>query len=291
MLQSMTGFGKAVGSYKNKTINIEIKSLNSKHLDLNLRIPSFYREKELELRSYLSKSIQRGKVDFSLFVEIPETDKAQKINKSVVFSYYHDLKVIAHELDIQSNDKLLSLAIKMPDTLSQVREDLDENEWQMILVLIDEAIEKFVDFRKTEGESLHKELTFRIARILTLLDAVIPFEEERIETVKARINKNLEQHITNAQKDDNRFEQELIYYIEKLDITEEKVRLKAHCEHFLDVIENEEKQGKKLGFIGQEIGREVNTLGSKANHQEIQKLVVQMKDELEKLKEQILNIQ
>lgn len=291
MLQSMTGFGKAVGSYKNKTINVEIKSLNSKHLDLNLRTPSFYREKELELRSYISKKVQRGKVDFSLFVEIPESDKAQKINKEVVFSYYHDLKSIANDLDIQANEELLSLAAKMPDTLSQIREDLDENEWKTILSLIDEAIKKFTAFRKTEGEALEKELSFRIERILALLSEVIPFETERIDHIKTRINRNLEQHLGNSQKDENRFEQELIYYIEKLDITEEKVRLKAHCEHFLDVMKNEDKQGKKLGFISQEIGREINTLGSKANHQEIQKIVVQMKDELEKLKEQLLNIQ
>lgn len=289
MVKSMTGYGKATGLVNKKKVHVEIKSLNSKHLDANLRIPSIYREKELDLRNYLQHKLSRGKVDFSLFVEIPNELKAQSINKEAVLNYYNQLKDIAYAADIKASESILNLAVKMPDTLDSEREELDENEWTEIFVIINEAIDKLNNFRNQEGDALKTELSTRINNILTYLSEVEPYESERVEKVKSRIQKNLQEVVNKTDVDDNRLEQEMIFYIEKLDVTEEKVRLKGHCDYFFEVLEKEEHQGKKLGFIAQEIGREINTLGSKANHQEIQKLVVQMKDELEKLKEQILN--
>lgn len=290
MIQSMTGFGKAAGLVNEKKVLVEIRSLNSKQLDANLRLPSLYKEKELELRNILLQELSRGKVDFSLFVEIPEKMKAQTINKQAVLQYYQQLKEIALQTDTLNNQELFSLAVKMPDTISTEREELDENEWFFIQEFVREAITQLNDFRSIEGAALEIELRKRIQEILDLLLKVEPFEQNRIGLLKERIIKNLDELIAKgAIADQNRLEQELIFYLEKLDITEEKVRLKTHCDYFLEVLSTETNQGKKLGFITQEIGREINTLGSKANNQDIQKLVVQMKDELEKLKEQLLN--
>jgi uncharacterized protein (TIGR00255 family) len=289
MIQSMTGYGKATGTYKDKKITIEVKSLNSKYFDLNLRIPNFYRENELTLQKKLSKLIVRGKVDFSIYVELPPKANSTKINHEVVSTYFNDLKNLSDSLQVNDNSKLLEMAMKMPEVYSVEKEELDEEEWKSVGQLIDEAVVNFQEFRKREGDALHKEFTGCITNIASLLTEVEKYEGERIETVKARLKSNLEDKLDNPQIDNNRFEQELIYYIEKYDVSEEKVRLKGHLDYFLDIIKSEESEGKKLGFVAQEIGREVNTLGSKANHQEIQKIVVQMKDQLEKIKEQVLN--
>lgn len=289
MIQSMTGYGKAIGTYQDKKITVEVKSLNSKFFDLNLRIPGFYRENELTLQKMLSKLIVRGKVDFSIYVELPPKANSTKINHEVVTTYFNDLKSLATGLGIEDESKLLEMAMKMPDVYSQEREELDENEWKAVEGFIEEAVANFQDFRKREGEALHNEFAGYINRIGDLLKEVEQYEGERIETVKTRLKSNLEEKLENPQYDKNRFEQELIYFIEKYDVTEEKVRLTGHLSYFLDVIKANKSEGKKLGFISQEIGREVNTLGSKANHQEIQKIVVEMKDQLEKIKEQVLN--
>lgn len=289
MIQSMTGYGKATQNINDKKVFVEIKSLNSKHLDLNLRIPSFYKEKELLIRNSLTKTITRGKVDLSLYVELPESSKVQKLNQEIVKTYFNDLKSLAGDLSINMDKELLQLAVKMPDTMSSEKEDLDETEWKLIDAVIKEAVVNFTSFREQEGAVLYTDIKSRIDNIAKLLTEVEPFETKRVNTIKERITKNIDDHFSSVQKDNNRFEQELIYYMEKLDITEEKVRLKGHLDYFMEVMNNESNQGKKLGFIGQEIGREINTLGSKANQQDMQKIVVQMKDELEKLKEQILN--
>lgn len=289
MIQSMTGYGKATGTYTDKKITVEVKSLNSKYFDLNLRMPGFYRENELTLNKKLSKLIVRGKVDFSIYVELPPKANSTKINHEVVTTYFNDLKSLSGSLGVSDDARLMELAMRMPDVYSQEKEELDEDEWKAVEVLIEEAITNFEEFRKREGQILHNEFSNNITRIGELMQEVEQYEGERIETVKARLKSNLEEKLDNPQIDKNRFEQELIYFIEKYDVTEEKVRLKGHLDYFLEVIKNDKSEGKKLGFISQEIGREVNTLGSKANHQEIQKIVVEMKDLLEKIKEQVLN--
>lgn len=289
MIKSMTGYGKHVEDINNKKVTIEIKSLNSKNLDLNVRIPSFYREKELELRTLIGNKLTRGKIDFSIYVDIPAETKKQNINKEVVTSYFNDLTSISEELNLSMQPQLFELAMKLPDVLSSPKEELDPKEWEEILKIVETAVLNFQEFRNQEGAVLEQEFNLRINNILNLLKQVEPFENERVDYIRNKMTSALEEKLSNISIDNNRLEQELIYFIEKLDITEEKVRLKGHCDYFLNVIKEEENQGKKLGFIGQEIGREINTLGSKANHQEMQKIVVQMKDELEKLKEQILN--
>ena len=289
MMQSMTGYGKAVGTFQDKKITVEIKSLNSKFFDLKLKTPSFYREKDSVLQGILTKKLQRGKVDFSIFVDLPLLENSSKINHEKVESYYRDLQSLSKKLGIENNSQLFGIAMRMPDTMSSEKKELDKNEWIEVEKLVEEAIVDFKGFRAREGSDLQNEFGMRINTILDLLTKVESYEPERIETVKARIKSNLEEKIDSAKIDQNRFEQELIFYVEKFDINEEKVRLKAHCDYFLEVMKSETGQGKKLGFVSQEIGREVNTLGSKANHKEIQQLVVQMKDELEKIKEQVLN--
>jgi len=289
MIQSMTGYGKTTGTYNDKKINVEIKSLNSKYFDLNMRMPGFYRENELTLNKKLSKLIVRGKVDFGIYVEMPPKSNSAKVNHEVVTTYFNDLKALSNSLGVNDDAKLMELAMKMPEVYSQEKEELDPEEWKAVEVMIEEAVVNFQEFRNREGEALHKEFSGYINRIGELLTEVEKYEGERIETVKARLKSNLEEKLDSPQFDQNRFEQELIYFIEKYDVTEEKVRLSGHLSYFLDVMKNDASEGKKLGFIAQEIGREVNTLGSKANHQEIQKIVVEMKDQLEKIKEQILN--
>ena len=288
--KSMTGFGKATNEITGKKITVEIRSLNSKQLDLNLRIPYLYKEKELELRTEIAKQIERGKVDVSVFTESTQETIPTTLNKSLAKAYYNELKSLSQELN-DTNDNLLSLVVKMPDVLKAEREtvELDENEWKEVKATINKAIEAFQKFRIDEGNTLAKEFQSRISKIDSLLKEVISLDEQRVETIKKRIKNNLAEVIDVNKIDQNRFEQELIYYIEKLDITEEKLRLKTHLDYFTSTM-LELGSGRKLGFISQEIGREINTIGSKANDASMQKLVVQMKDELEKIKEQLLNV-
>ena len=284
MIASMTGYGKAVLELPEKKVTIEIRSLNSKTLDLNTRIPSFYREKELEIRNLISEKVQRGKVDFSMMVELNPAARNQKVNADLIKSYIEEFKNITPTV---TDGELLPVVMRLPDVISYSQDDLGEDEWNQIRATINDAIDALNQFRLDEGSVLEKYLTLNLTNILELLTQVVPFEKERIETIKERFNKRLEE--VKVEIDQNRFEQELIFYLEKLDITEEKVRLKNHCEYFLKELAGNESNGKKLGFISQEIGREINTLGSKSNHSEMQKIVVQMKDELEKIKEQSLN--
>ena len=285
MIQSMTGYGKAVAECSDKKITIEIRSLNSKSLDINTRLPFLYKEKELEIRKILSEKLQRGKIDFSVLTEATAANKAQQINPEIIKAYISEFKQIVPEA---SDAELLAIVMRLPDVMAFTCKELDEDEWKIFTNLMQDAIENLNQFRIKEGKVLETEFVQRIQSILNLLIQVEPFEKERIGNLKERFQKNLEE--LSSEYDENRFEQELIYYLEKLDITEEKVRLKNHCEYFLETLEKEEFNGKKLGFISQEIGREINTLGSKSNHSEMQKIVVQMKDELEKVKEQALNI-
>ena len=285
MIASMTGYGKSVLELPEKKITIEIRSLNSKNLDLNTRIPSFYREKELEVRNIISEKIQRGKIDFSMQVELNPAAKSHKINADLIRTYIEDFKQITPGI---SEADLLPVVMRMPDVMNFSHDDLTEEEWATIRVTILEAVDALNQYRQDEGKVLEKELLSYVNQILDLLTQVEQYEGERIITIKERFGKKLED--LKAEIDQNRFEQEMIYFLEKLDVTEEKVRLKNNCEYFIQEINQTGSNGKKLGFISQEIGREINTLGSKSNHAEMQKIVVQMKDELEKIKEQSLNV-
>ncbi|WP_162126873.1 YicC/YloC family endoribonuclease [Flavobacterium phycosphaerae] len=285
MIQSMTGFGKATLQLPTKKITVEIKSLNSKGLDLNTRMPSVFREMELGLRNQLSQRLERGKIDFSLYVEVTGEETSSKINVPIVKGYINQMKAVIADAD---ETELMKMAVRMPDALKTERDEIDENEWKKIQTVIDEALENMVQFRKDEGVSLEKEFLHRIANIMTLMNNAVAYDAERVETVKTRLRTALEELKANV--DENRFEQELIFYLEKYDITEEKVRLENHLNYFIETLAGTEANGRKLGFITQEMGREINTMGSKSNHSEMQKLVVMMKDELEKIKEQVLNV-
>lgn len=290
MIKSMTGFGKSVTEIPGKKVTVEVRSLNSKALDLNLRLPYLYKEKELGLRSDISKQIERGKIDLSVYTESTQETLPIAINKTLIKTYYKELKALADEMN-ESNSNLLALALKMPDVMKAEREvvELDEAEWEQVKIAIDKAIDAFQKFRSDEGKILDKEFQTRIGIIYGLLADVLRMDSARVESVRARIKNNIAELVEKEKIDENRFEQELIYYIEKLDITEEKLRLKTHLDYFMNTLQ-EPASGRKLGFISQEIGREINTIGSKANDAGIQKLVVQMKDELEKIKEQLLNV-
>lgn len=289
MIQSMTGFGKAIYSLPGKKISIEIKSLNSKQFDLNARIPSFYKEKELPIRNIIAKSLVRGKIDLNLFVEFIDGNSNHKINTQLVQNYMNELKPIAEEMNASSD--LLSIIMRLPDVLKAEREEMNEDEWKAIQECLSEAIAKLVDFRTSEGATTEVALNTYISNIENNLKEIETYEAERVENVRNRVFSKLEEYTNmNDESNRNRFEQEFIYYIEKLDISEEKVRLNGHCNYFKEVMNAAQSNGKKLGFISQEIGREINTIGSKANHMEIQKIVVKMKDDLEKIKEQTLNI-
>lgn len=290
MLQSMTGYGKAVSVINDKKFTVEVKSLNSKQLDLTIKMPSLYREKELPLRNKLAVALERGKVEIGIFYEANETERKTSINTELLKVYYNDLSALASELDLMDKGALLSGILKMPDILKTERPELDQEEWNKIEALVVEAVNHFKLFRSEEGARLEEDLTMRVNTILTLLTEVEKLAPERAATIKERINQNLAEAVGKEQIDQNRFEQEMIYYLEKYDITEEVVRLKGHCQYFFETAKASGQQGKKLGFITQEMGREINTTGSKANHAGIQKAVVQMKDELEKIKEQLLNI-
>ncbi len=285
MILSMTGFGKATLQLPTKKITVEIKSLNSKGMDLNTRMPSVFREMELGLRNQLSQRLERGKVDFSLYVEVTGEETTSKINVPIVKGYINQMKAVIPNAD---ETELMKMAVRMPDALKTERDEIDENEWKKIQTVIDEALENMVQFRKDEGVSLEKEFLHRIANIMTLMNNAVAYDAERVETVKTRLRTALDELKENV--DENRFEQELIFYLEKYDITEEKVRLENHLNYFIETLAGTEANGRKLGFITQEMGREINTMGSKSNHTEMQKLVVMMKDELEKIKEQVLNV-
>ena len=284
MTQSMTGYGKEVIQLPSKTITIEIKSLNSKGLDLNTRIPSSYREKELEMRDLLAKSLQRGKIDFSIYIEVTGEATTAQLNEVVVKQYIKQLANIVNGDPIE----LLKMAIRMPDALKTEKEEIDEKEYTAILKGTNKALKAINKYRSDEGSVLEKDFMERIKSISKLLEDVIAIDPERIPAVKERLYKAISE--LKEKVDENRFEQELVYYLEKYDITEEKVRLKNHLDYFENTINSEDSNGKKLGFITQEIGREINTIGSKANYAPMQQLVVQMKDELEKIKEQALNV-
>ena len=278
MIQSMTGYGKTVLQLPTKKISIELKSLNSKNLDLNARMPSMYREKELAIRKLMASKLVRGKIDFSLYVEITGEETSTKVNEVVVKKYMEQLKNVVNS----DETELLKMAIKMPDALNTERDEIDETEWESIQTEINSTLDKIQTYRLEEGKALENDFVLRISNIDNLLKQVIAIDPERIDGVRARLEKGISE--IKERVDENRFEQELVYYIEKFDITEEKVRLTNHIDYFIKSLNSAESNGKKLGFIGQEIGREINTIGSKANYAPMQKLVVQMKDELEKVK-------
>ena len=290
MIFSMTGYGKATCTLPQKKVNIEIRSLNSKQLDINTRIPGLYREKEIEIRNKISNRLYRGKVDISFFVEAEIPDRVTKINQQIIESYYRQLKPVADKLEIDQSVDFLRVIMPLPDTTKTEQAELNKQEWIDLSKSIDKAIDDIITFREQEGEALSKEIVQRINNIRELLSGVEIHEKDRIEKIKDRIKDGLQSLTDKTNIDENRFEQELIYYIEKLDVTEEKVRLVNHLDYFIETLESNKPIGKKLGFIAQEIGREVNTLGSKANDAALQRIVIQMKDELEKIKEQILNI-
>ena len=285
MIQSMTGFGKASLQLPTKKITVEVKSLNSKGLDLNTRMPSVYREMELGLRNQIAQQLERGKIDFSLFIEVTGEETSTKVNAPIIKAYINQMRAILADAD---QTELMKMAVRMPDALKTERDEIDPNEWAAIQKVIVEALNNILNFRQAEGLSLEKEFSLRIANIRKYLSEAIALDPERIQNIKDKLQTAITELKVNV--DENRFEQELIYYLEKLDVTEERVRLNNHLDYFLETINGSEANGRKLGFITQEMGREINTLGSKSNHAGMQKLVVMMKDELEKIKEQVLNV-
>ncbi len=285
----MTGFGKATGEHASKNITVEIKSLNSKSFDLSVRMPNVFKEKDIELRSGLSKELERGKVDFLLYFESVNVAKKCSINQELAKAYFDELQILSNNIQ-QTNVDYVGTIMKMPDILESEHHETDESEWATAKGIIEEALKEFNKFRSDEGRSLQGELTNRVNNIQNYLAEIENMDASRIDNVKGRLNKSIAEFVESDKVDRNRFEQELIYYIEKIDITEEKVRLRTHCDYFISTMNENTNNGKKLGFITQEIGREINTIGSKANDASMQKLVVQMKDELEKIKEQSLNV-
>lgn len=281
----MTGFGKATLQLPSKKITVEIKSLNSKGLDLNVRMPSVYRELELGLRNEIALRLERGKIDFSVYVEMTGEQTSTKINVPIVKAYIQQMKAVITDAN---ETELMKMAVRMPDALKTERDEIDENDWTEIQKVIQEALQNIAKFRMDEGKSLENEFQLRIGNIRQYMTDALALDPERVQAIKDRLQTAIEELKVNV--DENRFEQELIYYLEKLDITEEKVRLTTHLDYFIETIKGNEANGRKLGFITQEMGREINTMGSKANHAQMQKLVVMMKDELEKIKEQVLNV-
>jgi uncharacterized protein (TIGR00255 family) len=290
MIKSMTGYGKSVAEIPGKKITIELKSLNSKSLDLNLRLPWLYKEKEADIRNLLSQKLNRGKIDVSINFDVLDSEIIPVINKTVVKDYFAQLKEIAGELNIKTDDQLLAVIMRLPDALKTEKPELKEDEWLVVKEKILESVGQLDLYRIEEGKSLEADIERCIGKILKLLEEIETFEGDRITRIREKLNNSLIDSVGTENIDMNRFEQELIFYLEKLDINEEKVRLKKHCEYFLEKISSEPPNGKILSFISQEMGREINTIGSKANDAAIQKLVVNMKDELEKIKEQLFNI-
>lgn len=289
MIQSMTGFGKAVAELENRKVTVEVKSLNSKQLDLYVRMPNLYKEKEMEVRNLITRRLERGKVDFLIYVENIGIDTANQINQNVIESYYKQIKETASNLGIDVPSDWFQVLMRMPEVLKYEQNEADENEWRKVSEAINEAINQLLGFRKQEGKMLQSLFEEKTNNISNLLLDIEPYEKDRIEKVRTRITEAL-QKLEGVEYDKNRFEQELIYYIEKLDINEEKNRLSNHLRYFKETMNAGSGQGKKLGFICQEIGREVNTMGSKSNDAEMQQIVVRMKDELEQMKEQVLNV-
>jgi uncharacterized protein (TIGR00255 family) len=290
MIKSMTGYGKTIIETPQKKITIEIKSLNSRQMDINTKLPWLYKEKELEIKNLVSQKLDRGKIDLTVFFDVMDDDYIPIINKSIVKSYYSQLMEISDELKIDFNEPVLSTIMRLPEALKTEKPELSEEEWQLLKGQLTEALNMADIYRSEEGKALELDLKSSLFRILKSLDNIESFEEGRINRVKEKLTSILEENVNSENIDKNRFEQELIYYLEKYDINEEKVRLKKHCEYFLETLDSPSPNGKVLGFIAQEIGREVNTIGSKANDASIQKLVVMMKDDLEKIKEQTLNV-
>jgi uncharacterized protein (TIGR00255 family) len=290
MIKSMTGYGKAVAEIPGKKISVEIKSLNSKQLDLNTRLPWLYKEKESEIRSLLSQILDRGKIDLNIYFDTLDSDVIPVINKAVVKKYFNQLKEISDELGVKSDDQLLSAIMKLPDALKTEKQELDDEEWLIVKDKINESAGQLDRYRVEEGRSIETDIKNSNDKILAYLEEIKQFEADRITRIREKLNSSLAENLGAENIDRNRFEQELIFYLEKLDINEEKVRLRKNCEYLLEKIGTDPPNGKILNFITQEIGREINTLGSKANDASIQKLVVMMKDELEKIKEQTLNI-
>ena len=289
MIKSMTGYGKVTFEALQKKVTIEIKSLNSKQLDVNVKLPWIYKEKEYEIRNIISQKLIRGKIDFSMYVETSGQEIAATINKETVISYYNQFKEIASELDITPDSQILSAIMKLPEAL-KTDSEVPEDEWLLICEKINESLQSVDEFRIGEGNSIMADMRSCIEKILTHLTNIGLHDEERTKKIREKLNAFLEENIGSENIDKNRFEQELIYYIEKLDINEEKMRLKTHCDYFLETLKSDLPNGRLLNFICQEIGREINTIGSKANDAAIQKLVVLMKDELEKIKEQTFNV-
>jgi uncharacterized protein (TIGR00255 family) len=290
MLKSMTGYGKATCNFQNKTIRIELKSVNSKQSDINCRIPLIYKEKEMELRNEISKHAERGKIDCIIAIEQDSPEKSVKINKALLRDYYDQITEVASELSLPVSEQTLLAALRLPEIFKSEVPEIADEEWNTLLNCLKEALNEFDKFRAQEGKALEKDIDQRLELILKRLEEVSQFESGRIDRIRERLKKNLNEFIPAGSIEANRFEQEVIYFLEKLDITEEKVRLRNHCEYFSKTMVNEVSPGRKLAFISQEMGREINTIGSKANDVEIQKRVVMMKDELEKIKEQLLNV-
>ena len=286
----MTGFGKAEFEVNNKKITIEIKSLNSKQLDINTRTPALYREKDILIRKAIAEKLVRGKVDFNIYVENLGDETNSKINEPILKGYFKHLEKISKDLKVGADHTTLHAAMRLPDVVKTEYETLDETEWETIYANILSALNDINDFREKEGQALEKDILGNVESINNLLKEIEPFEKQRIEALRVRLKENLDSLKMNGNVDENRFEQELIFYLEKLDINEEKVRLTNHCEYFFETAKQNGASGKKLGFISQEIGREINTIGSKANETNIQRIVVQMKDHLERVKEQLLNV-
>ena len=285
----MTGYGKKTIQLPTKKITLEIKSLNSKNLDLNVRMPSYYKEKELEVRKRISTHLRRGKIDFSIYVEMTADESLTTINSALVRNYMQQLRNILQS-GVTNDVELLQMAVRMPDALKTEREELDEAEWEIISTGISEVIEKLIDYRTEEGKAMDADFRKSIQTISNLLEEVKTLDTERLNSIRTRLDKAIEEIKSKNQVDRNRFEQEVLFYLEKMDINEEKVRLASHLEYFLKTLDGPESNGKKLGFISQEMGREINTTGAKANFAPMQKIVIQMKNELEQIKEQVLNV-
>jgi len=285
----MTGYGSAKGTVGTQAVTVEIRSLNSKFLELNVRLPLQFRDKELEIRADVGKLLERGKADLNISIDNNELAKRSTVNKEIFLAYYEDLKSLATETGM-SDDNMLDAILKLPAVLNSEKSEMDEAQWKQLKGLIQSAVEQFNLFRSNEGNVLEQDVTQRLNAIENALPQLENFEQSRIESIRTRLHKSVNELKDQLNIDTNRFEQELIYYIEKLDISEEKVRLKSHCDYFIQTMNSKEANGKKLGFITQEIGREINTIGSKANDANMQRIVVEMKDELEKLKEQLANV-
>lgn len=290
MIKSMTGFGKAEFEVNNKKITLELKALNSKQIDINARLPSVYREKEIEMRKELSEKLVRGKIDLTLFIENHGSESSSKINEPILIRYFQHMKEISESLGLVPDQNSLNALLRLPDVVKAEYESFDETEWLIILEHLRKAIDEIDDFRLKEGMALEIDIVSNTSAIINLLKEVMKYDERRIDIIKNRLTESLNKYNLAGNMDENRFEQELIYYLEKFDMNEEKVRLENHCTFFLETLAKEDLNGKKLGFIAQEMGREINTLGSKAYESNIQRIVVQMKDHLERIKEQLLNV-